>query len=125
MADSKGVIYKGRKEGMNPYKERFAVETDKRTIAQALEGADAFVGVSVKDGISVEMVKKMAKGSDYFRDGQSGSRGIARRSAQSTSGCYHGDRAFGLSQSGEQRSGIPVHFPRCAGYECRALSTRK
>jgi malate dehydrogenase (oxaloacetate-decarboxylating)(NADP+) len=61
MADSKGVIYKGRKEGMNPYKERFAVETDRRTISQALEGADAFVGVSVKDGISVEMVKKMAK----------------------------------------------------------------
>ena len=61
MCDSKGVIYKGRKEGMNPFKERFAVETDKRTIAQALEGADAFVGVSVKDGISVDMVKKMAK----------------------------------------------------------------
>jgi malate dehydrogenase (oxaloacetate-decarboxylating)(NADP+) len=61
MADSKGVIYKGRKEGMNPYKERYAVETDKRTIAQALEGADAFVGVSVKDGITAEMVKKMAK----------------------------------------------------------------
>lgn len=61
MADSKGVIYKGRKEGMNPYKERFAVETDRRTIAQALEGADAFVGVSVKDGITAEMIKKMAK----------------------------------------------------------------
>lgn len=61
MADSKGVIYKGRKEGMNPYKERYAVETDKRTVAQALEGADAFVGVSVKDGISVEMIKNMAK----------------------------------------------------------------
>jgi malate dehydrogenase (oxaloacetate-decarboxylating)(NADP+) len=61
MCDSKGVIYKGRKEGMNPYKERYAVETDKRTIGQALENADAFVGVSVKDGISVDMVKKMAK----------------------------------------------------------------
>lgn len=61
MCDSKGVIYKGRKEGMNPYKERFAVETDKRTIGQALENADAFVGVSVKDGISVDMVKKMAR----------------------------------------------------------------
>lgn len=61
MADSKGVIYKGRKEGMNPYKERFAAVTDKRTVAQALEGADAFVGVSVKDGITAEMVKKMAK----------------------------------------------------------------
>ncbi len=61
MTDSKGVIYKGRKEGMNPYKEKFAVETDKRTVAQALEGADAFIGVSVKDGISPEMIKKMAK----------------------------------------------------------------
>lgn len=61
MCDSKGVIYKGRKEGMNPYKERYASETSKRTIAEAMEGADAFVGVSVKDGISVEMIKKMAK----------------------------------------------------------------
>ncbi|MCM2278758.1 MAG: NADP-dependent malic enzyme [Oligoflexia bacterium] len=61
MCDSKGVIYKGRKEGMNPYKERYAVETSMRTIAQAMEGADAFVGVSVKDGISVEMVRQMAK----------------------------------------------------------------
>ncbi|MBL7715375.1 MAG: NADP-dependent malic enzyme [Bdellovibrionales bacterium] len=61
MCDSKGVIYTGRKEGMNPYKERFAVDTEKRTIAEALVGADAFVGVSVKDGISAEMVKTMAK----------------------------------------------------------------
>jgi malate dehydrogenase (oxaloacetate-decarboxylating)(NADP+) len=61
MCDSKGVIYKGRKEGMNPYKERYAVETDKRTIAQAMEGADAFVGVSVKDSITAAMVATMAK----------------------------------------------------------------
>ena len=61
MCDSKGVIYQGRKEGMNPYKQRFAVETNKRTVAEALEGADAFVGVSVKDGITVDMIKKMAK----------------------------------------------------------------
>lgn len=61
MADSKGLIYKGRTEGMNPYKEKFAMDTPMRTVAQALEGADAFVGVSVKDGISVEMVRKMAR----------------------------------------------------------------
>jgi malate dehydrogenase (oxaloacetate-decarboxylating)(NADP+) len=66
MTDSKGVIYKGRKEGMNPYKERFAVETDRRTVAQALEGADAFVGVSVKDGITAEMVRKMAENPIVF-----------------------------------------------------------
>jgi malate dehydrogenase (oxaloacetate-decarboxylating)(NADP+) len=61
MTDSKGVIYKGRKEGMNPYKERFASETRLRTVGEALEGADAFVGVSVKDGISAAMVARMAK----------------------------------------------------------------
>ncbi len=61
MCDSKGVIYKGRKEGMNPYKERYAVETDRRTVAQALDGADAFIGVSVKDGIAPDMIRKMAR----------------------------------------------------------------
>jgi len=66
MTDSKGVIYQGRKEGMNPYKERFAIDTSLRTVGQALEGADAFVGVSVKDGISANMVTKMAKNPIIF-----------------------------------------------------------
>jgi malate dehydrogenase (oxaloacetate-decarboxylating)(NADP+) len=61
MCDSKGVIYKGRTEGMNPYKERYASDTKKRTIAEALDGADAFVGVSVKGIVTKEMVAKMAK----------------------------------------------------------------
>ncbi|MBC7692512.1 MAG: NADP-dependent malic enzyme [Methylotenera sp.] len=61
MCDSKGVIYEGRTAGMNPYKQRYAVHTDKRTIAEALVGADAFVGVSVKDGITAKMVQTMAK----------------------------------------------------------------
>lgn len=61
MCDSKGVIYKGRTDGMNPYKERFAVDTKKRTLAEAMEGADAFVGVSVKGAVSPDMVKSMAK----------------------------------------------------------------
>ena len=61
MCDSKGVIYKGRTDGMNPYKERFAVDTAKRTIAEALDGADAFVGVSVKGIVTKEMVAKMSR----------------------------------------------------------------
>ena len=60
MIDSKGVIYKGRTEGMNPYKEAFAVDTDKRTLAEAMDGADAFIGVSAKDMLTKEMVKSMA-----------------------------------------------------------------
>jgi len=60
LVDSKGVIHKGRTKGMNKYKERFAVETDARTLADAMKGADVFAGVSVKDLVSQEMVKTMA-----------------------------------------------------------------
>jgi len=60
MCDSRGVIYKGRKERMNPYKERFAVETDARTLEDAMVGADVFIGVSVADIVTPEMVKSMA-----------------------------------------------------------------
>ncbi|MFT6630486.1 MAG: malate dehydrogenase (oxaloacetate-decarboxylating)(NADP+) [Bacteriovoracaceae bacterium] len=61
MCDSKGVIYKGRKEGMNKYKDQFAAESKARTIADALDGADAFMGCSAKGVVTKEMVKTMAK----------------------------------------------------------------
>jgi malate dehydrogenase (oxaloacetate-decarboxylating)(NADP+) len=61
LVDSKGVVYKGRKEGMNPYKERLAVETDARTLADALRGADVFYGLSVANILTPEMVKSMAE----------------------------------------------------------------
>jgi malate dehydrogenase (oxaloacetate-decarboxylating)(NADP+) len=60
MVDSKGVIFKGRTEGMNEYKERFAIETDLRTLEEAMVGADVFTGVSVKGMVTPEMVKTMA-----------------------------------------------------------------
>ncbi|MDL1951222.1 NADP-dependent malic enzyme, partial [Acidobacteria bacterium ACD] len=61
MVDRKGVIYKGRTENMNEYKQRFARETDKRTMAEALDGADAFIGVAAAKMVTGEMIKKMAK----------------------------------------------------------------
>ncbi len=66
MCDSRGVIYKGRKEGLNPQKERFICETDKRTIGDALEGADVFVGLSNGGAINKENVKSMAKNPIIF-----------------------------------------------------------
>ena len=60
MCDSQGVIHKKRKKGLNKYKEAFALETKARTLADALKGADAFMGVSVKGLVSKEMVKSMA-----------------------------------------------------------------
>lgn len=61
LVDTKGVVYKGRKEGMNPYKEFFAADTKARTLADAVKDADVFAGVSVKGVLTKEMVKTMAK----------------------------------------------------------------
>ncbi len=58
--DTKGVIFKGRTEGMNKYKEYFAADTKARTFADAMKGADVFCGVSVKGIVTKEMVKSMA-----------------------------------------------------------------
>jgi malate dehydrogenase (oxaloacetate-decarboxylating)(NADP+) len=60
LCDTKGVVYTDRKEGMNPYKERFARDTKLRTLAEALQGADVFAGLSVKGAITPDMVLSMA-----------------------------------------------------------------
>jgi malate dehydrogenase (oxaloacetate-decarboxylating)(NADP+) len=59
MCDSKGVVYKGRTEGMNKYKEEFAVDRKERTLTDALTGADVFIGLSVAGAVTGEMLKKM------------------------------------------------------------------
>jgi len=61
LCDTKGVVYKGRAEGMNQWKSAHAAETDRRTLAQAMEGADIFFGLSVKGALTPDMVASMAK----------------------------------------------------------------
>ncbi len=62
MTDSKGVLWKGRgDEGRNPYKDRFYRDTPARTLEDALQGADVFCGVSVRDLLSPDMVRTMAE----------------------------------------------------------------
>ena len=60
MTDIHGVVYKGRKEGMNPLLETFAADTKARTLADALKGADVFVGVSAPNLVTADMLKTMA-----------------------------------------------------------------
>jgi malate dehydrogenase (oxaloacetate-decarboxylating)(NADP+) len=60
LCDTKGPIYKGRRDGMNQWKSAHAVETDARTLAEALKGADVFFGLSVKGALTPEMVASMA-----------------------------------------------------------------
>ncbi|HET7707720.1 MAG TPA: NADP-dependent malic enzyme [Thermoanaerobaculia bacterium] len=61
LTDRHGVIHKGRTEDMTPYKEEFAADTKKRTLAEALEGADVFVGLSAGGIVTQDMIRKMAK----------------------------------------------------------------
>src|SRR6185503_572883 len=60
LCDTKGVIYQGRKDGMNQWKSAHAVETKARTLAQAFEGADVAFGLSQKGAFTKDMVKSMA-----------------------------------------------------------------
>src|SRR5210317_2256530 len=66
MLDRKGVIYKGRTEGMDQWKSRHAVETKLRTLENAIEDADVFLGLSAKGALKKELVKKMAKNPIIF-----------------------------------------------------------
>ena len=60
MCDSKGVIYKGRKN-IDQFKSAFAIDTKLRTLEEAMKGADVFLGLSAKDVVSKEMIKSMAE----------------------------------------------------------------
>ena len=61
VCDTKGVIFQDRKEGMNQWKSAHASKTKARTLAEALDGADVFIGVSVKGAVTQEMLKTMAR----------------------------------------------------------------
>ena len=60
LCDTKGVVYQGRTEGMNPYKARFAQNTSARTLAEVVKDADVLVGLSVKGAFTPAMLKSMA-----------------------------------------------------------------
>lgn len=60
LCDSQGVVYKGRTSGMNQWKSAHAVESKARTLADALKGADVFIGLSVKGAVTKDMVRNMA-----------------------------------------------------------------
>jgi malate dehydrogenase (oxaloacetate-decarboxylating)(NADP+) len=61
VCDTKGVIFQDRKEGMNQWKSAHASKTKARTLAEALDGADVFIGVSVKGAVTQKMLKTMAR----------------------------------------------------------------
>jgi malate dehydrogenase (oxaloacetate-decarboxylating)(NADP+) len=66
LCDTKGVVYQGRTAGMNPYKERFAQDTPLRTLEEAFEGVDVFVGLSVADSVTPAMIRRMTSNPIIF-----------------------------------------------------------
>ena len=66
LVDKTGVIYEGRTEGMNQWKSAHAVKTDKRTLADAMNGADMFMGLAGKNAVSKEIIATMAKNPIIF-----------------------------------------------------------
>ncbi|RUU26148.1 NADP-dependent malic enzyme, partial [Mesorhizobium sp. M6A.T.Ca.TU.002.02.2.1] len=66
LCDTKGVVFQGRTEGMNQWKSAHAVKTDARSLAEALDGADVFLGLSAKGALTTRMVQSMAKNPIIF-----------------------------------------------------------
>ncbi|MBZ9773608.1 NADP-dependent malic enzyme [Mesorhizobium sp. CO1-1-8] len=66
LCDTKGVVFQGRTEGMNQWKSAHAVKTEARSLAEALDGADVFLGLSAKGTLTTAMVQSMAKNPIIF-----------------------------------------------------------
>ncbi|MER9652773.1 NADP-dependent malic enzyme [Mesorhizobium sp. M0152] len=66
LCDTKGVVFQGRTEGMNQWKSAHAVKTEARSLAEALDGADVFLGLSAKGTLTTAMVRSMAKNPIIF-----------------------------------------------------------
>ena len=113
MCDRKGVIHKGRTD-LDQFKSAHAVETDRRTLHEALNGADVFLGLSAAGALKPEWVMEMAPEPDHLRDGQSRPRDHAARGQGRAARRDHRYRPLGLSQPGQQCSRLPVHLPRRA-----------
>ena len=112
--DNTGVIYRGREKGMNQWKSAHAVDTDARTLADALKGADVFLGVSVKGAVTREMVATMAAQPIIFAMANPDPEILPEDVHAVRPGRYRRHGSLRLSEPGQQRPGVPLHFPRRA-----------
>ena len=114
LCDTKGVIYQGREEGMNQWKSAHAVETEARTLDEAMEGADVFFGLSVKGAVTPGHGQVHGQEADHLRHGQPRPGDHAGGRARGARRRDHRHRPLRLSQPGQQRAGLPLHLPRRA-----------
>ena len=116
MCDTKGVIYQGRTEGMNQWKSAHAANTELRTLEDAMNGADVFLGVSVKGAVTQDMVISMADDPVIFA--------MANPDPEITPEDAKAVRADAIVATGRSDYpnqvnnvlGFPLPVPRCAGH---------
>ena len=97
---------------MNQWKSAHAVETDARTLADALRGADALFGLSAKGARDPGHGQEHGAAADRVRHGQPRPRDHAGSGQGGAARCDHRDRALRLPQPGQQRAGLSLHLPR-------------
>ena len=107
-------MYKGRREEMDPDKERFAIETRARTLDEVIAGADIFLGLSAGGVLKPAMVKKMAERPLILALANPEPEILPGRGQGGAARLRHRHRALRLSEPGEQRPVLPVHLPRRA-----------
>jgi malate dehydrogenase (oxaloacetate-decarboxylating)(NADP+) len=114
LADTKGVVYRGRTEGMNQWKSAHATETTARTLAQALEGADCFFGLSVKGAVTAEMMRAMAPKPILFAMANPDPEITPDEARAARPDCIIATGRSDYPEPGQQRPRLPLHLPRRA-----------
>ena len=115
LCDTKGVVYRGRTEGMNQWKSAHAAETDARTLAEALDGGGRRLRPLREGRLHGRHDPLDGRQAHHLRDGESRPGDHARGGGPRPRRRDHRDRTFGLSEPGQQRARLPVHLPRGAG----------
>ena len=118
VTDIAGVVYEGRTEVMDPYKARYAINTPLRTLEEALEGADIFLGLSAAGILKAPWLLKMAPNPLVFALANPNPEIAARGGAGGPPRRHPGNRPDGLSQSGQQRSLLSLSLSWCPGLWC-------
>jgi malate dehydrogenase (oxaloacetate-decarboxylating)(NADP+) len=112
--DRKGTLWRGRTEDMNQWKSAHVVDTPHRTLAEAIVGADCFIGLSAKGALTKEMVATMAKNPIIFAMANPDPEITPEEVLEVRKDAIIGHRPVGLSEPGQQRAGLPLHLPRRA-----------
>ena len=113
VCDRKGVLRSAR-DDLNEQKQRYALDTDARTLDEVIEGADIFLGLSGPGTLSRAMVETMGPEAHHPGARQPDAGNHARGRVRRAAGRDHCDRTLRLSEPGEQRPVLPLHLPRRA-----------